>query len=715
MIKYLLIYSSFILCNNLEYAILHKSELEEQALSISDLYNNKIAKNFRLITQTFSDSYISDTYVDEIFAFKVKNFIDDLSNDNPNLKYILILGDENTFPPIYLNNISPSDDFYISDNTSFSIPPNIAFGRIPSSDKILIENFVEKLTIFLMQPTLGIWRDTAVLVADDEFKNASNQACEIKHTSNSDIIYNILSQYMNVKTLYGVDYQAESTADGLSHIELNKDLIYQINNGVALVNYIGHGDQRSLSAEKIIDMQRDLNQISISNNKLGIWVVGTCKFGQYDDEICMAEKLITDESAAIGVISTVRSVSSTFNIDFLENLFSEYTQHFESQDVLRLGDIMTSAKLSTFNTSTNYQGYLFHLFGDPALPIFSSKKIQYELAFPDTINIGLNYNLELPNYDYGDILIKYDDNLSEEILYGQPTSFCPGSLTYNVPGNILFKNQFSDQLCLALPIDAANCINCNGKTQLYFQDVGTYNGVSFMKNEISIQYNDSLLEFLDTTGPNINFKRNNVSLINNAIIKNNPDITAEIIDQSGINTYNGIGHNFRYWFNEEIESYNISGEDFNYTNACSGEGNLTFTIPSKYTGVTRLNFEAWDNFNNRSTQSIDLHILNENNNKIISNFLNLPNPFKNNTHLTFQIPDPNLLPVDIDFLIFDMNGNIVKNILINDINSQFQSITWNGINNNNENIPNGNYILRALITSSDGQKQQFNKVLTKIK
>ena len=40
------------------------------------------------------------------------------------------------------------------------------------------------LTNFLLQPNIGKWRDTAILVADDEFKNTSNQACEIKHTIN---------------------------------------------------------------------------------------------------------------------------------------------------------------------------------------------------------------------------------------------------------------------------------------------------------------------------------------------------------------------------------------------------------------------------------------------------------------------------------------------------------------------------------------------------
>ena len=101
-------------------------------------------------------------------------------------------------------------------------------------------------------------------------------------------------------------------------------------------------------------------------NKLGLWIVGTCKFGQYDNESCMAEELTLDRDGAIGVISTTRKIQSAYNICFLENLFNAYTNHFNSSsnEVIRIGDIMNSAKNATCNY---YEGNIFHLFGDPAM------------------------------------------------------------------------------------------------------------------------------------------------------------------------------------------------------------------------------------------------------------------------------------------------------------------------------------------------------------
>ena len=78
--------------------------------------------------------YINDNYSDDDFADKIKNFTTDIINNNSDLKYMLILGDENSFPPIYISNNIPSDDFYAQTDNRTNIPPQLSIGRIPSSD-----------------------------------------------------------------------------------------------------------------------------------------------------------------------------------------------------------------------------------------------------------------------------------------------------------------------------------------------------------------------------------------------------------------------------------------------------------------------------------------------------------------------------------------------------------------------------------------------------
>ena len=715
-LQFLLPYLYLSIIFPLEYAILYDSNLYEQANSISDLYNNQVEDQFKLTSETFSNTYIDQNYTGNTYPEKIKDFINYLIDTHNELKYILILGDEISFPPIYTSNSIPSDDFYFQDINQLNIPPDISTGRIPSSNIEQINNFVNKLTSFLLNPTIGSWRDTAILIADDEYKNGENEACEIKHTINSDIIYDILSPYMNVKTFYGIEYNSTTTSDGLYHNELNEDIINQINEGVALINYIGHGDQRSLSAERIIDMERDLSQLSIEDNKLGIWIVGTCKFGQYDNEVCMAEELITNEDASIGVISTVRSVSSNYNIDFLNYMFTSYINHFSNSDILRLGDIIKEAKNNSYNNNPNfYQGYLFHLFGDPALPIFSSKQQDMSQLTPNSVNIGEIYNIDINDYDTGNLEISFDDYEIGPYYYGNPTASCDGELNYTAPGSNIFKDSFLENSCYIIPIDAISCTDCISKMQLYYQNEGAYNGISHIKENVEINTSESII-INDNTGPEITFSNANYNLYNNSTIPKNSEITINIIDSSGINVYDGIGHNMRYWFNNELESFQVNSNEFNYDNACSGSGNLKITIPEEYLNQNTIYFEAWDNYNNRSVESINLNILNETQSSdLISNFLNLPNPFKNRTHLTFQIHDIYNLPLDLKIKVFNLNGELLKNMEFHSINQNFNSITWDGTDNLNKELPNGTYLMHITVSSHNNKEQSIKHLITKIR
>ena len=78
---------------------------------------------------------------------KIQSFVSDLKTQYANFGYLLILGDENTFPAITTSNGSPSDDYFDSINA-----PTIAIGRIPSSNATLVNQFVSKLSNFLLNP-----------------------------------------------------------------------------------------------------------------------------------------------------------------------------------------------------------------------------------------------------------------------------------------------------------------------------------------------------------------------------------------------------------------------------------------------------------------------------------------------------------------------------------------------------------------------------------
>ena len=142
---FLLFYSLLSLSFCIEYAIIYDDTLFDHANTVKDLYNNQVEDEFKLDSEIFSHTYISMNYDGEM-SEKIQSFISDLKTQDPNFGYLLILGDENTFPAITATNNAPSDDYFDSYDA-----PTIAIGRIPSTDSFLVDQFINKLTNFILR------------------------------------------------------------------------------------------------------------------------------------------------------------------------------------------------------------------------------------------------------------------------------------------------------------------------------------------------------------------------------------------------------------------------------------------------------------------------------------------------------------------------------------------------------------------------------------
>ncbi len=199
------------------------------------------------------------------------------------------------------------------------------------------------------------------VVADDMYDSCSYESGESSHTKNSDAIYDSLNTLLPILPFYGIDYPLRS---GCAHPNLTGDLIRTINNGVALINYIGHGDPETWAGEQLISKSRDLPLIQVDDNKLAIWIAGTCSFGKYNGENSFMEALLFKEDGAIALVATTDAVGYTENSNYLNNIFgltdSQGIQQFvNGNSPVRLGELVLNAKNGSYHK--------FHTFGDPAL------------------------------------------------------------------------------------------------------------------------------------------------------------------------------------------------------------------------------------------------------------------------------------------------------------------------------------------------------------
>jgi len=71
-------------------------------------------------------------------------------------------------------------------------------------------------------------------------------------------------------------------------------------------------------------------------------------------------------------------------------------------------------------------------------------------------------------------------------------------------------------------------------------------------------------------------------------------------------------------------------------------------------------------------------------------FQNYPNPFNPTTTIQFQVPEAG----DVSIVIYDMLGQVVKELFADNVQAGNYSVDWNGVNNAGLKMSSGSYIYR---------------------
>ena len=713
--------------NNAEYVIVTVSKYQNAAEIISNLHSHDIAQEYQLSSEIFFlDEYEWYDTENPNLNIYIREEIQQLSAD---AKYLLLLGNETDIPPIYITgadgNTQPSDDFYSSINiaTTFleleNSVPQLSTGRIPVNNTNQANTVAEKLYKYMVSPTFGIWRSKIGLIADDENKDGYSRN-ELNHTINSNNIYQSISSNLHVSQFYGLNYEPVENGNYITKPQMTSDIIDYINNGVGLINYIGHGSETTLGGEKIIDMNRDLNHICglgttcKEQRKPAIWVVGTCSFGKYDNtEQIMSENLLFNEVGAISLITTSRGIGAYANSIYLTNLFNNINEFVLDNNNYRLGDIVRESKRIGKNTE-----YLFHLLGDPALILPFPKKISDNgIINEDTIlnngfeimkNINSDiYNSELQSSVYGDINISIMSKESEYQDYYPDTT-----IAYTITGKQVHSGIISSNSCINIPLDIEDCIDCSTVDITLFSDrfnnKSNYNGnIKIIKN-IPVYLNAQFQN--DNTGPIISLSQSGIKIDNNSIVNADLPIEIELEDPQGINFMDGIQHNLRYWFENSSSTYSLNSNLFDYDSNFCGKTSASFFIPSNLeAGSNIINIEVWDNGNNRTLLQYNF-IIEDDSKEYVSKLYNFPNPFIDNTFFTFYLAK---YPAEVEISIYTPNGNRIKTI--NEFcNNYYNVLKWDGKTDSGKELRSGPYIYsfksNAVVDGINYKYESVNKM-----
>ena len=143
------------------------------------------------------------------------------------------------------------------------------------------------------------------------------------------------------------------------------------------------------------------------------------------------------------------------------------------------------------------------------------------------------------------------------------------------------------------------------------------------------------------------------------------------------------------------------------------KGKVKFPFRELEPGLHTVKFKCWDTYNNPSESTLTFIVVNDND-LVLSNVLNYPNPFVNYTEFWFNHNKPNEA-LEVQVQIFTISGKLIKTL-----NQSVQSdgllsreITWNGLDDFGNKIGKGVYVYRLQVRSvlSNASAEKFEKLV----
>jgi hypothetical protein len=239
---------------------------------------------------------------------------------------------------------------YVASDTWFTIfddetlTPEIAIGRFPVQNVEQLETLVNK-TIAYEEAADQEWLSRALLVADDE--------------ASFDIASEELADELNI-----IGYQTQKLYMTEKE-DIHDDIVSALNQGVGIINYIGHGSIQVWGDETVFEAEDA--EILINGQRLPIFTTFTCLNGYFNHpEIdALAEALLWAEDG--GVVAAVapsgRSLTSQ-----QQPLAEVFFQSLFNGDAATLGEAMLLSKTAGADTAGLRDViHTFNLLGDPAL------------------------------------------------------------------------------------------------------------------------------------------------------------------------------------------------------------------------------------------------------------------------------------------------------------------------------------------------------------
>jgi hypothetical protein len=590
---------------------------------------------------------------------------------------------------------------------------DMGIGRIPARSIAEVEAYVNKLSKYETKPTFGAWRNTAVMVADDEYGEAViPSGFETVHIRDTETLINDRTpRYFDIKKIYLTEYEPAQSASisGVRKPTATEALLRLINNGALMINYAGHGNFEVWAHERVLNFATDFNRIQ-NGDRQALWIAATCTFGKYDipDRQSFAEELmLAPGRGAIAALATSRDVFASSNAN-LNQQYYRYLFRDNQQISARLGTAMILARMATFDSDNDEK---FHVLGDPSLRIAIPRyTANITSVTPDTIKalavMTVKGKVQRDSTDWPDFngrvrLEAFDSRRDKP--YQSPDN--PGiNIFYTLPGNSLFRGEapvqngaFTVQFFVPKDITYGSTA---GRISLYFTDTTKFDGNGFRDN---LPVGGTASNIIDRAGPNINIGFEGVDDFQpGSVVKANPALRVVLSDDlSGINITGEIGHKITLALDGQADSKTDITDLFNYDSGSFTRGSIVYPLGDLPKGRHTVEIKAWDNLNNSNTAAADFIVRASDEFAIEQEtVMNYPNPFRSRTTFTFVMGPGD---AEVRIKIFTLSGRLIRTIEDMGRNG-FNQIEWDGRDQDGDALANGVYLYKIIATQRQGEK-----------
>ena len=207
---------------------------------------------------------------------------------------------------------------------------------------------------------------------------------------------------------------------------------------------------------------------------------------------------------------------------------------------------------------------------------------------------------------------------------------------------------------------------------------------------------------------------NDESFVDGGNTSESPLLYAILEDNSGINTsITSVDHDIIAILDGDNANPIVLNDFYETELDNFKKGKVKFTLRDLEPGLHTIKFKCYDTYNNPSESTLSFIVVDDND-LILSNVLNYPNPFINYTEFWFNHNKPNET-IDVLIQIFTVSGKLIKtlNQTVQSDGLLSREITWNGLDDFGNKIGKGVYIYKLQVKSlnSNSKAEKIEKLV----